>query len=82
MLFSQPCCDALRRCLEDRGDRTFRRFNGDTGPLMVRTLSRLQDTPGGRERQIQEQGVNFCPFCGTRLQTAEAVQRYFKNSHH
>ena len=78
MLFAEPCCKVLKHCLEFGDDRAFHRAGGDTGPLMVRTMSSLYQAPGGQERQFFEQAVIFCPFCGKQLQTAEAVERYLK----
>jgi hypothetical protein len=77
MLFTEPCCQVLKHCLQFGDDRTFYKA-GDTGPLMVRTASSVYQARGVQERQLFEQAVIFCPFCGKRLQTADAVERYFK----
>src|ERR1043165_7572941 len=78
MLFTKPCCQVLKQCLESGDDRTFHILGDDTGPLMVRTSSLLYKTRDGNERQLHEQAVLFCPFCGTQLQTPEAVERYIR----
>lgn len=78
MLFTEPCCKVLKHCLESGDDRTFHRAGENTGPLMVRTMSSLYEGSDGQERQVHEQAVIFCPFCGTQLQTAEAVERYMR----
>jgi len=79
MLFTQPCCKVLKHCLESGDDPTFHRVvGGDTGPLMVRTMSSLYPTRGGQERQLHDQAVLFCPFCGTQLQTPDDVERYMR----
>ena len=76
MLFTEPCCKALKVCLESGDDPTFHRVGGDSGPLLVRTASRLYRAQGGQQREFVNQAVIFCPFCGTRLQRAEDVARY------
>jgi len=76
MIFTEPCCKVLKHCLEFGDDRAFHRSGGETGPLMVRTMSSLYQARGGQERQFFEQAVIFCPFCGKQLQTTEAVERY------
>jgi len=78
MLFTEPCCKVLKHCLEFGDDRTFHRAGGDTGPLMVRTMSSLYQARGGQETQFHEQAVIFCPFCGRQLQTAEDVERFMR----
>ena len=78
MLFTEPCCKVLKHCLEFGDDRVFHRAGGETGPLMVRTMSSLYQARGGQERQFFDQAVIFCPFCGKHLQTGDAVERYFK----
>jgi hypothetical protein len=78
MLFTKPCCQVLKHCLEFGDERAFHRVGGDTGPLMVRTQSSLYESRGGHERQFHEQAVIFCPFCGTQLQTPEDVERYMR----
>jgi hypothetical protein len=78
MLFTKPCCKVLKHCLEFGDDRTFHRVGDDTGPLMVRTMSSLYQARGDQDRQFHEQAVIFCPFCGTRLQTPEDVERYMR----
>jgi hypothetical protein len=78
MLFTIPCCKVLKHCLESGDDRAFHKASGNTGPLMVRTMSSLYETEGSRERQYHEQAVIFCPFCGTQLQTPEDVERYMR----
>jgi len=78
MLFTEPCCKVLKHCLEFGDDRAFHRAGGDTGPLMVRTMSSLYQARGGHERQFHEQAVIFCPFCGKQLQTPEDVVRYLR----
>lgn len=78
MLFTEPCCNVLRHCLESGDDRTFYRLGGDVGPLMVRTMSSLYQAAGNQERQFHYQAVIFCPFCGKQLQTAEDVERYIR----
>jgi hypothetical protein len=78
MLFTKPCCKVLKHCLESGDDRTFHRAGGDIGPLMVRTMSSLYQARSGQERQVHEQAVIFCPFCGTQLQTPEDVERYMR----
>jgi len=78
MVFTKPCCKVLKHCLESGDDRTFHREDGDTGPLMLRTMSSTYQALGGQERQFHEQAVIFCPFCGTHLQTPEDVERYMR----
>jgi hypothetical protein len=80
MLFTNPCCKVLKMCLEFGDDRTFHRAMENTGPLMVRTMAASCQARGGQESQIHEQAVIFCPFCGKQLQTAEAVERYFRGA--
>ena len=76
-MFTLPCCKVMKMCLEFGDDRTFHRAAGDTGPLMVRTMSSSYQAPGRKETQYHQQAVIFCPFCGKQLQTADAVRRYF-----
>jgi hypothetical protein len=76
MLFTKPCCEMLRQCLELGDDRAFHRACGEAGPLMVRTMSSPYRGRVGQERQSHERAVIFCPFCGTRLQTSEDVDHY------
>jgi len=38
---TEPCCKVLKHCLEFGDNRAFHRAGGDTGPLMVRTMSSL-----------------------------------------
>ena len=78
MLFTEPCCKALKDCLEFGDDRAFHRAGGETGPLMVRTMSSLYEARGGRELQFFDQAVIFCPFCGKQLQAPEDVARYMR----
>jgi hypothetical protein len=78
MIFSEPCCRLLRSCLEDGDERAFHRVADSSGPLFVRVKSQVYGTHSGRDRQQVEIPVYFCPFCGTRLQTAEAVERYMR----
>jgi hypothetical protein len=78
MIFSEACCAVLKHCLESGDERVFHRAAGDTGPLMVRTMTSSYETNAGREQQFHEQAVLYCPFCGKQLQTAVDVERYFK----
>lgn len=78
MLFTKSCCKVLKMCLEFGDDRTFHRAAGDTGPLMVRTMTSPYQTGSGQEKQVHEQAVIFCPFCGKQLQTGEDVERYMR----
>jgi hypothetical protein len=77
MIFSEPCCRVLKSCLEDGDERAFHRAADSIGPLVVRVKSQLYRTHTGQDRQWVEIPVYFCPFCGTRLQTGEAVERYY-----
>jgi hypothetical protein len=74
MLFTEPCCQVLKHCLESPGDD--RAFHREGRALFIRTMSSLYEASGRQEKQLHEQAVIFCPFCGTQLQTAEDVQRY------
>jgi hypothetical protein len=74
MIFTEPCCQVLKICLAEGEDRTFHRLGGGNGPLHVRVYT----TRAGQDLQFHEQAVIFCPFCGTRLQTSEAVERFLK----
>ena len=48
----------------------------DFGPLLVRVGSSTYMGSDGPQKQWHELPVLFCPFCGTRLQTDEDVERY------
>jgi len=74
MIFTEPCCRVLEICLAEGDDRAFHRLGGEKGPLHVRVYA----TSTGQDRQFHEQAVIFCPFCGTHLQTPEAVERFMK----
>ena len=76
MLFTEPCCKALKQCLECEGERTFWRPHGEVGPLLIRTATSPYETRGKTEHQDMYQAVIFCPFCGKQLQTADHVARY------
>jgi hypothetical protein len=78
MLFTEPCCKVLKQCLEYGDERSFRRVGGDAGPLLVRTGTSLYQDIRGQHRQLIEQAVIYCPFCGKHLQTAEDVERYMR----
>lgn len=74
MIFTEPCCQVLKICLAEGGERAFQRLCGHNGPLHVRVYT----TGEGQDRNFVWQAVIFCPFCGTRLQTAEAVQKFME----
>jgi len=70
MIFTDPCCSVLKTCLVEGDDRAFHRMGGDHGPLHIRVYT----TGAGQDEVFQ--AVIFCPFCGTQLQTAKAVEKF------
>jgi hypothetical protein len=73
MIFRTPCCETLRRCLTCGTDRAFRRLEEKAGALFLSVYSVPGEAGGKPVPGRPLEPVLFCPFCGTRLQTAEAV---------
>ena len=63
------CCDDLRDAMALNATRFFR--VEDNGVLYM-TVGMVQTTDGPG---WFDQAVIFCPFCGTRLQTREAIRQ-------
>ena len=83
MIFSKPCCDRMKRALSWGAypeDRAIHFAGADFGPLLVRVGSSDYRTAEGLQKEWHELPVLFCPFCGTRLQTDEAVDDYLKGN--
>ena len=67
-----PCCDTLAEVLRGPGDGAEPAlFVDDDGSLtmVVATLS----TPGGLG--FFDRAVQYCPFCGTGLQSQDQIKR-------
>ena len=74
MIFSSPCCDDLRSALTDGEDPTLRLLHGEGSPLVLSSHSVWGEAAGKPAKGRVMAPVYFCPFCGTGLQTREAVK--------
>jgi hypothetical protein len=71
MIFSVPCYKGLEDYMSASEHSPLHRLLGDTGPLMLTV--HWDESTAKPMRWSPEAAVFFCQFCGTRLQTAEAV---------
>jgi hypothetical protein len=79
MIFANPCCERMKRSLawgENPEDRAIHLAGNGFGPLLVRVGSSAYRDAEGAKKAWDELPILFCPFCGTRLQTDEDVERY------
>lgn len=76
MIFTNPRCEDLRLCLASGEDRALRRLGGDAGALFLSAYSVPGKSDGRPVPARPLYPVLFCPFCGTRLQTSEAVAEW------
>jgi hypothetical protein len=74
MIFTTPCCDDLRSALTAGEDRVLRLLHGAGSPLVLSSHSVWGEAGGKPAKGRVMAPVYFCPFCGTRLQTREAVK--------
>jgi hypothetical protein len=80
MTYSKPCCETLYRCLNAGSGRAFRQLGGDGGALFLSVYSVPGVSDGRPTAGRPLEPVLFCPFCGTRLQTAEGVAEWGRRS--
>ena len=80
MIFSAPCCDALKNCLIcGDEDRALVHLAGEkTAPLAIRAYSVWGESGGRPVKAGVTYPILFCPFCGERLQTREGVEDWQK----
>ncbi len=76
MLYSKPCCPQLNEALTEGDQRMFDLVGEPDSVLMLATSYTREEHEGQMARVWRHAPVYFCPFCGTRLQTPEAVERW------
>jgi hypothetical protein len=82
VLFSEPCCDRLEEALAQGDKQMFRVMVGDEQPgvLVVSVCYIVREHEGQMATVWIDNAVLFCPFCGTQLQTQDAIDELLNPS--
>jgi hypothetical protein len=79
MIFTEPCCETLRRCLSVGEDKALLRLGRDSGPLFLGAYHVWGESGAKPSKAQVLEPVYFCPFCGTQLQTKESFDDWARN---
>ncbi len=76
MLFSKPCCAKMESSLTHE-TRMFDLVGTEPDTVLMLAVGFASKEEAGKVlRMWAYEPVLFCPFCGTELQTAEAVEQW------
>ena len=76
MLFTMPCCQKLDDALTQGETRMFELVGEPQSVLMLATGYFAEEHEGQMARVWIHEPVRFCPFCGTHLQSEEAIEEW------
>ena len=76
MLFSRFCCNRLREALTEGDERMFDLVGEPESVLMLAVGCTREEYNGQTARVWIHAPIYFCPFCGTQLQTPDAVEHW------
>jgi hypothetical protein len=76
MLFTTLCCTKLSDALTQGETRMFDLVGEPRSVLMLATSYSRQEHQGEMVRAWVHEPVLFCPFCGTQLQTQDAIDEW------
>jgi hypothetical protein len=76
MLFKTPCCTKLEEALSNGETRMFDLVGEPKSVLMLATSYSRHEHEGQIARVWVHEPVLFCLFCGTQLQTQEAIEKW------